>query len=64
MAAAPSHSSPPPQRGADHLNRWIIAIAMIVGAVMEALDTAIANVALRHIRTDTCPSKMVQPKPL
>src|SRR3984957_19859849 len=49
MAAVPSLSSSP-QHSAAHINRWIIAIAVMLGAVMEALDTTIANVSLLHIR--------------
>src|ERR1700722_18491532 len=49
MAAVPSLSSSP-QHSAAHINRWIIAIAVMLGAVMEALDTTISNVSLLHIR--------------
>ena len=50
MAAAPSHSSSPPQHSAAPLNKWIITIAVMLATIMEVLDTTIANVALLHIR--------------
>src|SRR6202166_4077073 len=50
MAAAPSHSSSPPQHSAAPLNKWIIALAVMLATIMEVLDTTIANVALLHIR--------------
>jgi MFS transporter, DHA2 family, multidrug resistance protein len=50
MAAAPSHSSSPPQRSAAPSNKWIIALAVMLATIMEVLDTTIANVALLHIR--------------
>jgi DHA2 family multidrug resistance protein len=50
MAAAPSHSSSPPQQSEAASNKWIIALAVMLATIMEVLDTTIANVALLHIR--------------
>jgi hypothetical protein len=43
MAAAPSHSSSPPQRSAAGLNKWIITVAVKLATIMEVLDTTIAK---------------------
>jgi DHA2 family multidrug resistance protein len=40
----------PPARGPDGVNRAAITVCVIVAAVMQALDTTIANVALPHIQ--------------
>jgi DHA2 family multidrug resistance protein len=49
MAAAPSRSAAPPQHSAA-VNKWLVAIAVMLATIMEVLDTTIANVALLHIR--------------
>src|SRR5690242_7304324 len=50
MAAAPSQSSSPPDHHAAAVNKWLIAVAVMLATIMEVLDTTIANVALLHIR--------------
>ena len=43
-------SSAPVQRDHRSSNRWLVAMAVMLAAVMEMLDMTIANVALDHIR--------------
>src|ERR1700730_17551801 len=50
MAAATSQSAAPPERGVAAVNKWIVALAVMLATIMEVLDTTIANVALLHIR--------------
>jgi len=50
MAAAPSQNTAPPEHGAAAVNKWLIAVAVMLATIMEVLDTTIANVALLHIR--------------
>src|ERR1700689_3629997 len=50
MAAAPSQSASPPAHGPAAVNKWLIAVAVMLATIMEVLDTTIANVALLHIR--------------
>src|SRR5216684_4704810 len=50
MAAAPSQNTAPPEHGAAAVNRWLIALAVMLATIMEVIDTTIANVALLHIR--------------
>ncbi len=50
MAAAPSRSASPPEHTAADVNKWLIAVAVMLATIMEVLDTTIANVALLHIR--------------
>src|SRR5271155_1683278 len=50
MAAAPKEGAAPPRSSAAALNKWIIAVAVMLATIMEGLDTTIANVALLHIR--------------
>jgi len=50
MAAAPSQSAAPPERGAAAVNKWLIAAAVMLATIMEVLDSTIANVSLLHIR--------------
>src|SRR5499433_3235351 len=40
----------PASHGAAPANKWLIALAVMMAAVMEVLDMTIANVALDHIR--------------
>jgi len=40
----------PPQLERRPTNRWLVAMAVMLAAVMEVLDMTIANVALDHIR--------------
>src|SRR5262249_45037769 len=40
----------PASHGAAPANKWLIALAVMLAAVMEVLDMTIANVALDHIR--------------
>jgi len=35
---------------ADHSHKWLIAIAVMVGTILEVLDTSIVNVALPHMQ--------------
>ncbi|HVC43716.1 MAG TPA: DHA2 family efflux MFS transporter permease subunit [Candidatus Binataceae bacterium] len=50
MAAAPSQNASPPEHGSVAVNKWLIAVAVMLATIMEVLDTTIANVALLHIR--------------
>ena len=50
MAAAPSQNASPPEHGPAAVNKWLIAVAVMLATIMEVLDTTIANVALLHIR--------------
>src|SRR5271163_3838740 len=36
--------------GPEHSHKWLIAIAVMVGTILEVLDTSIVNVALPHMR--------------
>jgi DHA2 family multidrug resistance protein len=45
-----SQQESPPAQGAGSGNKWLIALAVMMAAVMEVLDMTIANVALDHIR--------------
>jgi DHA2 family multidrug resistance protein len=47
--AAPSLTSPAPAE-AGHKHKWLIAIAVMLGATLEILDTSIVNVALPHMQ--------------
>ncbi|MBF6568931.1 MAG: DHA2 family efflux MFS transporter permease subunit [Candidatus Binataceae bacterium] len=47
--AASSLSSPAPVEAA-HKHKWLIAIAVMLGATLEILDTSIINVALPHMQ--------------
>src|SRR5438093_8348851 len=40
----------PASHGAAPANKWLIALAVMLAAVMEVLDMTISNVALDHIR--------------
>src|SRR5919197_4965727 len=40
----------PASRSAAPANKWLIALAVMLAAVMEVLDMTISNVALDHIR--------------
>src|SRR5437016_9778691 len=44
--AAPTYSAAVSSRA---VNPWIVALAVVIPTFMEVVDTAIANVALRHI---------------
>src|ERR1035438_5011535 len=51
MASAPKLTSPPqatPQRVESH--KWLVALAVMLGATLEVLDTSIVNVALPHMQ--------------
>src|ERR1700728_3490994 len=48
-ASAPSVSAPFEAASPRVFNPWLIALAVVVPAFMEVLDTTIANVALRYI---------------
>jgi DHA2 family multidrug resistance protein len=50
MAAAPEQTPAvqPPAHAA--VNKWLIAVAVMLATIMEVLDTTIANVSLMHIR--------------
>ncbi|MGE0824043.1 MAG: DHA2 family efflux MFS transporter permease subunit [Candidatus Binatia bacterium] len=48
MSATPSPPAPQPDHRSS--NRWLVALAVMLAAVMEVLDMTIANVALDHIR--------------
>jgi len=47
--AAPSLTTPAPAE-AGHKHKWLIAIAVMLGATLEILDTSIVNVALPHMQ--------------
>jgi MFS transporter, DHA2 family, multidrug resistance protein len=47
--AAPSLSAPAPAEPG-HKHKWLIAIAVMLGATLEILDTSIVNVALPHMQ--------------
>ena len=42
-------SATAPQPWQPHANRWLVAVAVTLGAFMEVLDTTIVNVSLPHI---------------
>src|ERR1700751_2307588 len=48
MAAGPSESPAP--AGPRTANKWLVAVAGMLGTTMEWIDGTIANVALLHIR--------------
>src|SRR5579863_3725895 len=50
VSAAPSPTAAPPVHGPAAVNKWLIAVAVMLATIMEVLDTTIANVALLHIR--------------
>jgi hypothetical protein len=43
-----SSDTPAPERRATH--KWLIALAVMLGATLEVLDTSIANVALPYMQ--------------
>ncbi|HTY54394.1 MAG TPA: DHA2 family efflux MFS transporter permease subunit [Candidatus Binataceae bacterium] len=45
--AAPAHVA---TEVSDHSHKWLIAIAVMVGTILEVLDTSIVNVALPHMQ--------------
>jgi DHA2 family multidrug resistance protein len=47
MAAAPAQNLAPHHEA---VNKWLIAVAVMLATIMEVIDTTIANVALLHIR--------------
>src|SRR5579864_409228 len=48
---APSASVPvPPEIAAFQKHKWIVAIAVMLGTILETLDTTIVNVALPHMQ--------------
>jgi DHA2 family multidrug resistance protein len=51
MATAPKLTTPtlaPPRRTESH--KWLVALAVMLGATLEVLDTSIVNVALPHMQ--------------
>ena len=44
MASPPAPAAPPPT------HKWLVAIAVMLGATLEVLDTSIVNVALPHMQ--------------
>lgn len=44
MSAGPGQGASPP------VHKWLITVAVMLGATMEVIDTSIANVALPHIQ--------------
>src|SRR3984885_4244325 len=51
MATAPKLTTPTlatPQRADSH--KWLVALAVMLGATLEVLDTSIVNVALPHMQ--------------
>src|SRR6202023_2371298 len=44
----PSPTRPPPQRAESH--KWLVALAVMLGATLEVLDSSIVNVALPHMQ--------------
>src|ERR1700689_3951767 len=51
MATAPkltTPADPPPHRVESH--KWLVALAVMLGATLEVLDTSIVNVALPHMQ--------------
>src|SRR5487761_659849 len=50
MAAAPEQTTAAQPAAHAAVNKWLIAVAVMLATIMEVLDTTIANVALLHIR--------------
>jgi DHA2 family multidrug resistance protein len=52
MATAPKLTSPPPHEQAQRVesHKWLVALAVMLGATLEVLDTSIVNVALPHMQ--------------
>jgi hypothetical protein len=47
-AGAPPSTRAKLERGASH--KWLVAIAVMLGATLEVLDTSIVSVSLPHMR--------------
>ncbi|HVC45175.1 MAG TPA: DHA2 family efflux MFS transporter permease subunit [Candidatus Binataceae bacterium] len=50
MATAPKITSPPPEHARAESHKWLVALAVMLGATLEVLDTSIVNVALPHMQ--------------
>jgi len=50
MAAAPEQTTAAQPAAHAAVNKWLIAVAVMLATIMEVLDTTIANVSLMHIR--------------
>lgn len=50
MAAAASLAGVPPAAAARPVNKWAVAVAVAVGALLEIIDTSIVNVALTDMQ--------------
>jgi DHA2 family multidrug resistance protein len=50
MAAAVAPRAAAPSAGAFQLNKWAIAVAVALGALLEIVDTSIVNVALPQVQ--------------
>ncbi|UQA57204.1 DHA2 family efflux MFS transporter permease subunit [Polyangium aurulentum] len=51
MAQAQLAVPPPALAAAPQTNKWIVAIAVAIGALLEVIDTSIVNVALNDMQT-------------
>ncbi len=47
-AGAPETAGPAPEQ-VPHVNRWLVALAVVFATFMEVLDTTVVNVSLPHI---------------
>ena len=50
MATAPKITPPPPEHARAESHKWLVALAVMLGATLEVLDTSIVNVALPHMQ--------------
>src|ERR1700734_192616 len=51
MATAPKLTTPAdPTPHRDESHKWLVALAVMLGATLEVLDTSIVNVALPHMQ--------------
>ncbi len=51
MASAPKMTSPPNEQSQRvETHKWLVALAVMLGATLEVLDTSIVNVALPHMQ--------------
>ncbi len=50
MATAPKLTSTPAEQHRVETHKWLVALAVMLGATLEVLDTSIVNVALPHMQ--------------